>query len=286
MLTSISSIFSFIASVCFTMDLVKCFSCSRGVTAGTSFCVKHVVSGVGRPFVTCSVAQCELPCRGGPQCVVHMGGVARSAFEEDVLELHRKKLLKKRLASLGISRSQHAVSDDEDEDADVAVPSWRAHVFTSSASPLLQAHLEEDYGVAFEGGRRAKLRKVEQMYSLQVSRLEDILRSCEQYADDAQLLAAVRPNRHVPEPRAPDLILELAQREAGLALCKHKACSALALGPSPFCVAHVSEDVKQTLFTVCSVCKVSVLRTINPGVDTCPAHTPPAPKMKKPTAQQ
>ncbi len=262
-------------------ELVKCLNCSRSVTSGTSYCVKHVVGGVGRPFVLCSQSGCDLPCRGAAVCVVHSGGVARCTFEEDVLLLHRKRLQKRKLLSLGVLRSQHAGSDDEEE-ADVAVPSWRVHVLTSTASPLLQMHLESEDGVAFEGSRKAKLRKVEQMYELQLSRLEDVMRSCDNNPSNP-LLASVRAwSDPVTESRAPDLAIELSQREAGTATCKRKGCSAFVVGPSPFCVTHILDDPKQNLFGSCNICKITFLRTWNPGAETCPTHTPSAPKMMKP----
>lgn len=264
------------------MELVKCLNCSRCVTAGTAFCIKHVVAGVGRPFGVCSVGDCGLPCRGSSQCVLHLGnGIARSAFEEDVLMLHKKKLLKAKLAKLGIARSQNAGSDGE-EDADVAVPSWRVHLQSSTGSPMLLAHLEEEDGLVFEGSRQAKLRKVEKMYELQVARLEDMLRACDnQPTAETHMYASIRPIgvAEVGEPRVPDVMMELAQREAGLATCKRKGCTSLTIGPSPYCVAHVMDDAKQTLFTACAVCKTSTLRTLNPGSETCPNHTPPPPPM-------
>jgi hypothetical protein len=257
------------------VDLVKCLMCGRAVTGCTAYCAKHVVVGFGRPFVVCSQQGCALPCRGASLCVVHgSAGVARCAFDEDVLSLHRKQLLKAKLASLDIARSQHAGSDDEDDS--VAVPSWRVNLFSATGSPLLQAYLEGDEMQGLER-RAAKLRKVEQMYTMQVARLEDFLRSGDNVPNDP-VCASVRPFvGHIPDSRATDQVIELSQRENGLTVCKRKGCSANAITPSPYCVAHITDDPKQTLFLSCSVpaCKVTVLRTFNPGAETCPTHTPP-----------
>ncbi len=262
------------------VEITRCLMCRRCVTGGTAFCVRHVVAGVGRPFVKCSL--CELPCRSVALCVVHLAAAPRSAFEEDVLAWHRKTLLRERATQLGLARSVHTGSDDEEED-EVATPSWRVHHVANTDSPLLRAHLEEDKGViGDEDGRRNKLRKVEQLYALQVSRLEDILRSCDNQIDSStpSLNSAVRSFADpVPEPRVPERMMELSQREAGSgSMCKHKGCAQQCLQPSQYCFAHICDDSKQTLFSPCSVCKTPVLRSNSS--DTCPTHTPPAPKMK------
>ena len=263
-------------------EVTRCLMCKRCVTGGTAFCVRHIVAGVGRPFVRCAAAPCELPCRGATLCVVHGGGLPRSAFEEDVVALHKKLCLKERLGQLGVVRSSNAPSDDDEED-EVATPSWRVQFFCEAGSPLLQAHLEEEHGVVGEEeGRSAKLRKVEQLYALQVARLEDVLRSGDNQLDSLAPSAnpAVWPaHSPAPEPPVPERVVQLSQREAGsVVACRRKGCVHNALLPSQFCQGHICEDSKQTLFAPCAVCKTPVLRVL--CSDTCPTHTPPAPKMK------
>jgi hypothetical protein len=244
----------------FNVELATCSMCRRGVTGGTSFCAEHVVAGVGRPFVGCAVPQCELPCRDRTTCVVHGSGVPRSAFEEDVVALQKKRRVESRF-------------DVDDEGLDeTGTPSWRVSCRTELGVPCLQALLEQD-----DVGRPVKLGVMAQLYAMQVARLEDVLRS----ADNQQTLnLALWPSRSpAPEPPASDRVVELSQREAGsVSSCRHKGCAEEALAAAHYCVNHICDDTKQTMFAACVTCKAPVLRALLS--DTCPTHTPPAPKMK------
>lgn len=170
-----------------------------------------------------------------------------------------KRSFETHLAESGILPSEH--TDDEQ----VGESRHCLHV-VSTSSPLLDALLEGREVPLGDGSRASKLQRMEKLVQLQVSRLEDVIRSYQQSGNAATLQShSVR----VGHASSVDSIAAV-QRDVSCVDCRTRGCPLEAIVGVGYCLDHAAESNRYPFFSACPTCGKTMLASMT----FCGLHAP------------